>query len=85
MLEIRQLRRSALAKEEKRRLFKEDEREDHELRGYVIRALTAGIECLMEQSTGDEVKVPLRDVETAPAWSQTQENGEGRYPPPRPP
>lgn len=45
--EIRQLRRKDLPKEEKRRLIREDQREERELRNYVVSALTAGLEKLV--------------------------------------
>ena len=45
--EIRQMRRKDLAKEEKRRLVRDDQREERELRGYVVLALTAEIERLI--------------------------------------
>ena len=46
--EIRQKRREGLSKEQKRRLIKEDEREEKELRGYVVSALAAEIEKLIK-------------------------------------
>ena len=46
--EIRQKRREGLSKEQKRRLIKEDEREEKELRGYVVSALAAEIEKLIQ-------------------------------------
>ena len=46
--EIRQKRREGLSKEQKRRLIKEDEREEKELRGYVVQALAAEIEKLIK-------------------------------------
>ena len=45
--EIRQTRRRDLAKEEKRRLVRDDQREERELRGYVVLSLTAEIERLV--------------------------------------
>ena len=45
--EIRQLRRKDLPKDEKRRLIREDQREERELRNYVVSALTAGLEKLV--------------------------------------
>lgn len=41
--EIRKMRRQGLSKEERRRLWIEDEREDRELRSYVVQALAASI------------------------------------------
>ena len=42
--ELRQMRRADLAKEDKRRLVRDDQREERELRGYVVLALTTEIE-----------------------------------------
>jgi peptide-N4-(N-acetyl-beta-glucosaminyl)asparagine amidase len=42
--EIRRMRRENLTKEEKRRLIKEDDMEERELRGYVVLALTSELE-----------------------------------------
>ncbi|OAX79063.1 hypothetical protein ACJ72_06619 [Emergomyces africanus] len=41
--EIRQMRRENLSKEERRRLMKEDEREERELRGYMAQAIATEI------------------------------------------
>lgn len=43
MNDIRRTRRENISKEERKRLFIEDEREEKELRGYVIQALAASI------------------------------------------
>lgn len=45
--EIRQMRRQNLSKEEKRRIIREDQREERELRSFVVSALTAGLEKLV--------------------------------------
>ena len=52
MSELKQLRRKDLSKEEKRRLIKEDQREEKELRGYVVMSLTSEIEKLVISSGG---------------------------------
>ena len=55
--EIRQLRRKDLPKDEKRRLIREDQREERELRNYVVSALTAGLEKLVI-STAKQAPAP---------------------------
>lgn len=44
--EIKQLRRDQLTKEQKHRLIKEDQREERELRSYVVQSLTSHLEKL---------------------------------------
>lgn len=89
MNEIKQMRRENLSKEEKRRLFKEDQREDKELRGYVVQALTAEIEKLVSTSgpgsshqhgglsgsAGSEQKLPVRQTGAAAWRAATGESG----------
>ena len=95
--EIKQMRRETLSKEEKRRLIKEDEREDKELRSYVVQALAAEIEKMIPTSptsgsshsvpsgSGDEQKLPARQS-GAPVWRQARgENGSGQPGPNQPP
>ena len=81
MNEIKHMRRSKLSKEEKHRLIKEDQREEKELRGYVVQALTSEIEKLCvssgnrSTSPGSEQKLPGRQTGTA-AWRAARgENG----------
>ena len=81
--EIRQMRRDSLSKEEKRRLIKEDDREEKELRGYVVSALATEIEKMIPISTisvpisGSEQKLPVRQSGAA-EWRQARgENGSG--------
>ena len=75
--EIKKMRRETLSKDEKRRLIKEDEREDKELRGYVVQALTAEIERTIPTSQGSstsrpsEQKLPARQT-GATAWRQAR-------------
>ncbi|MCJ1379866.1 peptide-N4-(N-acetyl-beta- glucosaminyl)asparagine amidase [Xylographa soralifera] len=93
MNEIKRMRRDGLSKEEKRRLIKEDQREDKELREYVVHALTAEIEKLVIQSSNStastrssalglsEQKLPSQHTGTA-AWRTAR--GEGGTQAPRP-
>jgi len=79
--EIKKMRRDNLTKDEKRRLIKEDEREDRELRGYVVQALTAEIERLIPTVTGaaasggSEPKLPAGQTGTASWTAARGENG----------
>ena len=72
MNDIRRLRRDDTAKTDRKRLFIEDEREEKELRGYVIQALTASISNSLSNSgrpLGEENKHQSeRDAVTA--WRQ---------------
>ena len=79
--EIRQSRRSILSKEERRRLIKEDERENRELCGYVVQSLVTEIEHKITSASrgipnaGTDVKLPVRQSGSA-AWRQARgENG----------
>lgn len=61
--EIRRMRRETMLKDERKRLFIEDEREEKELRGYVIQALAASIGKMLPRggrSGGEEIKLPTR-------------------------
>jgi len=62
--EIRRMRRENMSKDERKRLIIEDEREEKELRGYVIQALAASIGKMLPQggrgSGGEEIKLPTR-------------------------
>ena len=67
--EIRQMRREGLSKDEKRRLIREDQREERELRNYVVQSLISDIEKLLpstKRSNGNglEIKTPT-PAETA--------------------
>lgn len=71
--EIRKKRRENLGKTDERRLIKEDEREERELRAYMASSLAAEINNLLPQSTGrlDEQKVP----EAAVDWAHGRQSG----------
>ena len=86
--EIKQMRRDGLSKEEKRRLIREDQREDRELRDYVVYALTSELERQLCGSGsrhphnhrgrgGDEITVPERAFTGAEAYRRARERGGG--------
>ncbi|RDW93945.1 peptide-N4-(N-acetyl-beta-glucosaminyl)asparagine amidase [Aspergillus mulundensis] len=74
--EIRKMRRENRPKEEQRRLFKEDEREERELRMYTACSLAAELNNLLPSNrpTGrpDEVKVP-QSAEPQAAWNNNRQ------------
>ena len=84
--EIRKMRRQELSKEERRRLWIEDEREDRELRSYVVQALAASIgvampnlrlENTVSSTPGRSVqqKIPGRQSGNAEWREAREENG----------
>lgn len=62
--EIRRMRRETMSKEERKNLIIQDEREEKELRGYVVQALAASIGKMFTpngtRGAGQEIKVPER-------------------------
>lgn len=70
--EIRQRRREKLSeKGERRRLAKEEEREERELRGYVAQALATEINNLLpnkKQNSSGEIKVPVTTQNGTVEW-----------------
>ncbi len=93
--EIRRQRRENMPKEERMRLIVEDEREDRELRNYVVRALAASIGTMLPISptaqvlgpappSGDEAKVPAR-LNGAEQWRQARGEDNGGPPAEQPP
>ncbi|EEA21961.1 Protein png1 [Talaromyces marneffei ATCC 18224] len=70
--EIRKLRREKLTEQDHRRLRKEDEREERELRMFTTSALAAELTSLFPGSRrsawGDEQKTPLTQDEDAAQW-----------------
>ena len=75
--EIRQMRRQNLPKEEKRRIIREDQREERELRNFVVSALTAGLEKLVisNASSAVDIKLPARTTGTEEWRRLRSENG----------
>ena len=83
MNEIRRQRRENMLKEERMRLIVEDEREERELKNYVVQALAASIGTMLPTSPtgspvrglvaqgGDEAKVPSRR-NGAQQWMQAR-------------
>lgn len=89
MLEIRKIRRENLSKQERRRLMKEDEREEKELRAYMASALAAEMTNLLppnqQQTTrSDDQKTPVSRQEAAAEWLRTRQGGTGQPNPDRP-
>ena len=93
--EIKRMRRETMSKEERKKLIIQDEREERELRGYVVQALAASIGRMFPPNgnagAGEEIKLPERRS-GAQAWREargatgggTREGGNGN-PPDRPP
>ena len=92
--EIRQMRREGLSKEEKRRLIREDQREERELRGYLVTSLTSEIEKLLLNSgssgrgsggSSSEIKVPDRTTTATEVYRRARgehgQNGQDGQPP----
>ena len=69
--EIRKLRRENMLKEERKRLIIEDEREEKELRGYVIRSLATelgrSLPGASPEPSGGAGAIAVRDGVKAPA------------------
>lgn len=88
MLEIRKMRRENLTKPERRRLMKEDEREEKELRAYMASALAAEMNNLLppnqQARRSDEQKTPVSRQEAAAEWLRTRQGGTGQPGPDRP-
>ena len=80
--EIRRIRREKLSKEERRRIMKEDEREEREMRAYMAQSITAEINNLLPNATSnarpDEVKVPVTREDGAVEWVNAAPNATGR-------
>ena len=82
--EIKRMRRENMSKEERKRLIIEDEREEKELRGYVVQALAASIGRMFpangNASARGEIKLPA-SRSGAEAWREARgEAGEGGAP-----
>ncbi|KAE8155399.1 protein png1 [Aspergillus tamarii] len=81
ILEIRRKRRENLSKTDQKRLMKEDEREEKELRHYTASALAAELNNLLpqNQTTGrlDEQKTPVSRQEAAAEWLAARQRNSG--------
>ena len=78
--EIRRMRRENLSKEERRRIMKEDEREERELRGYMAQTIATEINNLLpgsntSSSRSDEQKTPVSRQAGATEWINTRAEG----------
>lgn len=90
--EIKRMRRDNMPKEDKRRLMREDDREERELRGYTAQALAAEIGNLIPGSIGspvrspsDELKLPAGRQSGTTEWVNARgESGTGQPGPDRP-
>ena len=74
--EIRKLRRENMDKEQRRRLMREDEREEKELRGYVAQSLTEEMmNSLPNSANPQEAKTREQlEQEQAAAWQNQQQS-----------
>lgn len=85
MQEVRKMRRENLLKEDRRRLMKEDEREEKELRAYVARSLAKEISALMPgaitpaQTPAEDTKTPAGRQSGTAEWVNARgESGTGQ-------
>lgn len=97
--EIRNLRRSNMAKDERFRLEKEDSREDKELRAYVVSSITQSIVSNLRPGEPSTMNVRPRTPEDqklpaeqpagrqngAQEWASARDNGQRHHQPPRDP
>lgn len=67
--EIRRLRRENMPKEDRRRLFREDEREERELRGYVAQAIAAEVTSMLPGSPDSPTGSLLSEDQKRPRQS----------------
>lgn len=85
--EIRQMRRNNLTKQERSRLIAEDLREERELRGYVVAALTAEMGKILPSVTstsGQQPKLPA-GLSDAAAWQEARGENDSADAPDRSP
>ena len=72
---IKSMRRETMSKEERKNLIIQDEREERELRGYVVQALAASIGRILPSNgnagAGEEIKLPERRS-GAQAWREAR-------------
>lgn len=79
--EIRKKRRENLSKTDQRRLMKEDEREERELRAYTASALAAELNNLFPQNTTtgrpEDQKTPASRQDVPMEWLDTRQRNHG--------
>lgn len=76
--EIRKKRRENLSKTDQKRLIKEDEREEKELRAYMASGIAAEINNLFPTRTtgrADEQKTPVSRQEASAEWLTARQPG----------
>lgn len=75
------MRRENLSKEERRRIMKEDEREERELRAYMAQAIATEINNLLpgtnatSNTPSDEHKTPVAVQDGTAEWLHTRPEG----------
>ncbi|KAI9835478.1 MAG: peptide-N4-(N-acetyl-beta- glucosaminyl)asparagine amidase [Sclerophora amabilis] len=69
--EIRRIRRETMSKDERRRLVKEDEREERELRGYVAQAIAHDVTSMLPGTRQGNASGALTDDQKLPAGRQS--------------
>ena len=86
MQEIRNIRRANMSKDERYRLQKEDNKEDHELRGFVVASIAMAVTNLVPggsgSGSGDDAKRPAEQPAQAGAampWLASNEDRNGQY------
>lgn len=83
--EIRRIRREKFTKEELKRVTKEDEREEREMRAFMAQSITADINSLLpgrtSSSRSDEIKVPVTRQDGAVEWVDAAPGATGRTSP----
>lgn len=90
IFEIRRKRRENLSRTELKRLLKEDEREERELRAYTAAALAAEINSLLPSGqarsrSSDEQKTPSARQNASTGWLSTRQTDSGHSGPDRSP
>ncbi len=79
--EIKRIRRESMLKDERKRLLIEDEREERELRSFVVQALAAEIGKMLptgRNGGGEDIKVPEQAARRSGAQAWREARGENR-------